>query len=90
MTYALDSDFHHWICAIATAKASVGLNFHFGGLLEDPQGVFKVGSSKFLRKIEYKSVKDVDEGVILNFLKQAVDRLPYFKENWKEIQGKSK
>jgi hypothetical protein len=90
LTYALDSDFHHWICSIATTKASVGLNFHFGGLLEDPEGVFQARVSKFLRKIEYRAVKDIDEKVILNFLEQALDRLLYFKTNWKAIQLMSK
>ena len=85
-TYAYNADFHHWICGISITKNAVGLNFHFGGLLDDPNGVFKSGSSAFLRKIEYRTIEDVNEGIILNFLSQALDRLEYFKENWKEIQ----
>lgn len=86
LTFAQDADFHHWICAINLTKKFVALNFHFGGLLDDPQGVFVVGASKFLRKTEYRTVADVDEDVIISFLTQALNRLQYFKEHWKEIQ----
>jgi hypothetical protein len=86
LTYAHQGDFHHWICGINITKKAVGLAFHFGGLLEDSRGVFKVGSSAFLRKIEYQKAEDVDEVIILDFLSQALKRLEYFKANWKEIQ----
>jgi hypothetical protein len=90
LTYAYNTDFHHWICGISITKNTVGLNFHFGGLLDDPNGVFKSGSSMFLRKIEYRTIEDVDEGVILGFLVQALDKLEYFKENWKEIKKRKR
>ena len=45
LTYAFGGDFHHWICAIAPAKKSVGLCFHFGGLFEVPAVLFKAGTS---------------------------------------------
>ncbi len=86
LTFALNADFHHWICAIKITKKHISLVFHFGGLFADPGAVFKVGSSKFLRSIEYQTVEDIKESDIQNFIDQAVDRLPYFKENWKEIQ----
>ena len=79
-------DFHHWICGISITKKTVDLVFHFGGLLEDPQGVFTAGSSAFLRKIKYQTAEEVDENSVLEFLRQAFKRLEYFKANWKEIQ----
>ena len=90
LTYAHNGGFHHWICGISITKNAVGLNFHFGGLLDDPKGVFKSGSSAFLRKIEYRKIEDVDQAVILDFLSQALNRLHYFKENWKETQKRKK
>jgi hypothetical protein len=86
LTYAKDADFHHWICAIKITRKFVGLTFHFGGLLEDSEGIFIAGSSKFARKIEYRRIDEVNEGVIRGFVKQAVDKLEYFKSNWREIQ----
>ena len=86
LTFAQNADFNHWICAIKVTKKWVGLVFHFGGLLDDPGRVFKIGASKFIRTIEYQTVKDIDGAVVQGFLAQALDRLPYFKANWKEIQ----
>ncbi len=86
LTFAQNGDFHHWICAIAVTKHGVALSFHFGGLLDDPHGVFKAGSSHFLRKIEYRTFRDVDDAVVRNMISQAVNRLEYFKQNWKELQ----
>ena len=43
LTFALQGDFHYWICAISVTKKSVGLNFHYGGLLSDPGGIFRAG-----------------------------------------------
>jgi hypothetical protein len=86
LTFALQGDFHHWICAISFTKKSIGLNFHYGGLLSDPRGIFHAGESKFLRKIEYQASADVDEAVVHDFIQQAIDKNQYFKENWKQIQ----
>jgi len=86
LTFALQGDFHHWICAISITKKSVGLVFHYGGLLSDPGGIFHAGESKFFRKIEYHTIADVDHAVVLDFVRQAIEKYAYFKENWKQIQ----
>lgn len=88
LTYGLSEDYHHWICGIAQTKKSINLIFHFGGLLEDKNKKFIVGESFFLRKLEYKSVDEVDEKLIHNFVKQAINKLDYFKENWKTLNRK--
>ena len=86
LTFALQGDFHHWICAISVTKKSVGLVFHYGGLLSDTGGIFRSGESKFLRKIEYHTIADVDSAVVLDFIRQALEKHQYFKANWKQIQ----
>ena len=88
LTFAQASDFHHWICAIQSTKKSVNLVFHFGGLLEDKYGIFKTGTSKFLRKLEFLSVNDVRDDIICDYISQALAKLQYFKDNWKEINKK--
>lgn len=90
LTFARQGDFHHWVCAISTTAKAVALNFHFGGLLDDPEGRFRAGSSRFLRKLEYRTVDDIDESVVLEFVSQALARLQYFKDNWKAIEAGSK
>lgn len=87
LTYARDGDFHHWICAVRLTKNYVGLTFHFGGLLDDPAGVLIAGSSKFMRKLEYRAPEEVDPRVIADFVVQAAAKLDYFKANWKKIRA---
>ncbi len=75
LTFALDGDYHHWICGIGVTKKAVALTFHFGGLLRDPAGLFIAGSSRFGRKLEYRVPECVDEAVVADFVSQALDRL---------------
>ena len=89
LTYAIDGDFHHWLLGIKMTKKFVGLVFHFGGLLDDPQGIFICSTSKFSRKIEYRRVEEIESEVVLGFLEQALEKAAYFKEHWKEIQAGS-
>ena len=85
LTFGLNEDFHHWLCQINFTKKSVVLYFHFGGLLNDKYNVFIIGKSRFLRKIEFKSVKDINKKIINDYISQAISKLDYFKKNWKEL-----
>ncbi len=85
LTFALGGDFHHWICAIGFSKKSVNLTFHFGGLLDDPYGLFITGESRFLRKIEFTKTSELDPVRIRHYFDSAIDRLDYFRKNWKTI-----
>ncbi len=87
LTFGYAGDFHHWICGIAATKKAVVLVFHFGGLLDDPNGRFRVGESKFGRRLDYRSAEEIDESVVRGFVDQAIERLPYFRDNWKAIQA---
>ncbi|HEY5629917.1 MAG TPA: hypothetical protein VIR16_10435, partial [Candidatus Limnocylindrales bacterium] len=60
-------DFHHWICGIATTRKGATLQFHFGGLLPDPDDVLTAGASRFLRKLEFPSAEMVDADLIAGF-----------------------
>jgi hypothetical protein len=86
LVYALDGDFHHWICAVAVSKKRVTLNFHFGGLLPDPEGAFRAGSSKFMRMLDFDTPASVDAGLIGRRVRDALAQLDYFKANWQRIQ----
>lgn len=87
LTYAVNGDFHHWICAIAVARKQVTLNFHFGALLADPEGAFRQGTSKFMRMLDYTAPAAVDAGIIARRVTEAVARRDYFKANWQRIQA---
>jgi hypothetical protein len=87
LLYGLNGDFHHWICAIAVSKHRVTLNFHFGGLLADPEGVFRAGTSKFMRMLDFDTPESVDAELIARRVTDALEQLEYFKANWKRIQA---
>lgn len=86
--FALNGDFHHWICSVQVLKKKVSLTFHFGGLLSDEKNRLIAGTRKFLRKIEYDSLDSIDEEEIKSFIQKAVEKLPFFKENWGELNKK--
>ena len=86
-TFAINNDFHHWICAIQVLKKGVALIFHFGGLLNDEENRLIAGTSRFLRKLEYDSLSSIDEEEIRAFIGQVIEKLPYFKEHWKELNA---
>ena len=88
LTFGVNRDFHYWLFAIQPTKNSVGIVFHFGGLLEDKNQIFMKGESIFLRKLEYKSLESVDWNTIDYFIEQALSKLDYFKVNWKELNKK--
>jgi len=85
LTYALAGDFRHWICAIGPTKKVVCLRFLFGGLLDDPRGVFRAGTSRILRTIDFASVEEVDEQLVANYVNEAVSRLDYYKANERDL-----
>lgn len=85
-TFGLNGDFHHWICAVQISKKKVSLIFHYGGLLEDENGKLIAGTSRFLRKLDYKNLESIDEADILGFIKDAIDKYSFFKDNWKELK----
>lgn len=87
LTFALGGDFHHWICGISAARQGATVQFHFGGLLPDPDGRLIAGSSRFLRRLDFASADSVDTELVAGFVRSAVDRLPFFKAHWKEIQS---
>ena len=89
LTFARQGDFHHWVCAISTTAKAVALNFHFGGLLDDPEGRFRAGSSRFLRKLEYRTVDDIDGQLSSSLRLRSWARLRT-QDNWKAIEAGSK
>lgn len=83
LTYAVDGDYHYWICAINVTKKLVTLRFHFGGMLEDPEGVLRAGESKWMRSLDFKPGEAVEEERVRGFVRQAVGKKEEFKERWK-------
>ena len=79
LTFALDGDFDHWICAVAGTSRQARLTFHFGALLDDVAGAFAPSDTKYVRRITYASAGDVDEAIVADLLSQALDAFPRFR-----------
>ncbi len=79
LTFAVDNDFDHWICAVAATAKRVGVAFHFGALLEDHRHVFDKSTAKFVRRITAESADAIDGEAVDDLLAQAVAALPRFR-----------
>jgi hypothetical protein len=79
LTFAVDGDFDHWICAVAGTSRQARLTFHFGALLDDVEGAFAPSDAKYVRRITVTAAGDVDEGTVADLLSQALDALPRFR-----------
>lgn len=84
ITFGLNDDFHHWICAINPTKKYVGLSFHFGSYLTDHSNILVTKTSRFLRQIEIAKLTDINDSAIVDLINQAVDKLDEFKQTWKQ------
>jgi hypothetical protein len=80
LTFAVDDDFDHWICAVAANPQCVRLVFHCGSMLDEGAGVFERADAKFVRKMAFVSIDDVDDAAIRDLLTQALDTLPRYRE----------
>jgi hypothetical protein len=79
LTFAATDDFDNWVCAVGANRQRVHLVFHYGSLLRGCEQRFEPTASKYVRRIAFDSVDDVDEALIRDLLDLAVDTLPAFR-----------
>ena len=79
LTFALAGDFDNWVCAVGANHHRVHLVFHYGALLRGCEQRFEPTASKFVRRIAFESVDEVDDALIRDLLDLAVDTLPAFR-----------
>ena len=89
LTYAVDGDYHYWICAINVTKKLVTLRFHFGSLLSDPAGVLRKGESQWMRRLDFVPGGEVDEERVRRLVREAVGKKAEFEERWKKSQAEN-
>jgi hypothetical protein len=72
LTFAVDVNWHHWLCAIAVTTRGVNLVFHKGSLLDDPAGVLQ-GEGRYLRQMPHdRAVADPE--AVTALVRQAIVR----------------
>jgi hypothetical protein len=79
LTFALPGDFDHWVCAVGANRQRVNLLFHYGALLRACEQHFEPTASKYVRRIAFESVDEVDDALIRDLLALAIDALPAFR-----------
>jgi hypothetical protein len=72
LTFTVDDNWHHWLCAIAVTKGGVSMMFHKGSLLEDPAGLLQ-GEGRYLRQIPYDQAAAHPEAVTA-LVREAIAR----------------
>jgi hypothetical protein len=72
LTFTVDGNWHHWLCAIAVAARGVSLVFHKGSLLEDPAGLLE-GEGRYLRQVPYQRAA-ADPEAVTALVRQAIAR----------------
>ena len=77
LMYSLGGDYRHWVCAIGETTKIICLRFLYGTWLDDPSGRLRAGSST-LMTLDYASPDDVDAGLVLDYVRQAVAKYPAF------------
>ena len=82
LMYALKGDYRAWVCAVdAHPRKAVGLRFLYGALLDDPRGILRPGTSS-LRTLDIASLQEVDAGLVVAFVREAVTRHEELKAAW--------
>ena len=72
LTFTVDDNWHHWLCAVAVTKGGVSLVFHKGSLLEDPAGLLQ-GEGRYLRQVPYDQAAAHPEAVTA-LVREAIAR----------------
>jgi hypothetical protein len=70
LAFAVDGNWHHWLCAIAVTRRGVSLLFHKGSLLDDPAGVLQ-GEGRYLRQILHGQAA-ADPQAVTALVRQAI------------------
>ncbi len=73
LTFTLQGDWHHWICAVASTKKAVKLVIHKGALLADPHGAME-GKGRYLRAIRFQAPEEINPSVLAPILREAAAR----------------
>ncbi|HEX2259621.1 MAG TPA: DUF1801 domain-containing protein [Actinomycetota bacterium] len=70
LTFTVDDNWHHWLCAISVTAQEVNLMFHKGSLLDDPAGMLE-GQGRYLRRVRHHRAVANPEGVTA-LVRQAI------------------
>ena len=85
LMYALDGDFHTWVCAVNAGRKRVSLNFLYGVMLEDTRQVLRPGTS-VLMSWDFDFDEAVDAAAVGAYVAEAVRLNSEYKANRQTVQ----
>jgi len=86
LSYTVERDWRHWVCAVNATKSAVCLRFLWGVLLDDPLGVLRPGTST-LMTWDMPRGADVDADAVGRYVRDALDKRDHFLANDKETSA---
>lgn len=63
LTFTVEGNWHHWLCAVSVTRGGVGLMLHKGALLHDPQALM-LGDGRYLRQVPYEVAAGNPDAVV--------------------------
>jgi hypothetical protein len=88
LMYALNGDFHTWVCAINSGRRRVSVNFLYGVMLDDPRKVLRGGSS-VLMSWDFDFDEKVDAAAVSAYVSEAVSKNGAYKANRQAVQDEA-
>ena len=87
LTYAVDADWRHWVCAANATKRGLCLRFLYGVIMDDELGVLRAGTANLMTwDLPFDAVEARADDITA-YVRQAVSLFPYFRANAKQINA---
>ena len=80
LSYTVDRDWRHWVCAVNATKSAVCLRFLWGVLLDDPLGILRPGTST-LMTWDIPRGSDIDAESVGRYVREALAKRDHFLAN---------
>jgi hypothetical protein len=84
LSYTVEQDWRHWVCAVNATRAAVCLRFLWGVLLDDPLGVLRPGTST-LMTWDMPRGTAVDAAAVGAYVTEALAKRDHYLTNAAEI-----
>ena len=89
LSYTVERDWRHWVCAVNATKSAVCLRFLWGVLLDDPLGVLRKGSST-LMTWDIPRGAAVDSAAVASYVRNALATRNHFIANAAQISAEAR
>ena len=86
LSYTVERDWRHWVCAVNATRSAVCLRFLWGVLLDDPLRVLRKGSST-LMTWDIPRDATVDTAAVASYVRNALATRDHFIANAEEISA---